>query len=58
MEQPPNQNYRRNNHQAKDLVALVPFPLPFATRGGVKLCEVRLGARVDQLAILPGCKAR
>ena len=53
MKQPPNQNRRRNQHQAKDLIALVASPLLFATRGGIDLCKIRLGTCVNQVAYLP-----
>jgi hypothetical protein len=54
MEQPPSQNDRRNQYEAEVLIALVPSPLPFATRRGIDLCEVRLGPRINQVATLPG----
>jgi len=53
MDQPPDQDSRRNQHQAKYLIALVPLPLHFATRLGVHLFEVRLGARINQGSNLP-----
>jgi hypothetical protein len=57
MEKPPNQNCRRNQHQAEYLISLVSFPLLFATRGGVELCEIRLDTRVNQFANLPRRKS-
>jgi hypothetical protein len=56
MEQPPGKDCRRDHHQAKDLVALVSFTQRFATCRGIDLCEVRLGAGVNQGSTLLGRK--